>query len=536
MERKNYTFGSLLDRNAESYPTNLAISGQGKRINYADFRDMADSLAAGLLDYGLEKGDRVALLMDNRPEWLIVQFAVTRAGGILVPINIRYRSHELNHVLSNSKPSFLILIDRFLTTSFVDILFNSEPGDGNNFFDKFTSIKRVFCLGEREYSWAEPFQSLLDRGSKISSNKLGAAFNKVDENDVAQIIYTSGSTAAPKGAMLTHHSLCKHAEAISKRMRIQSEDRFWLTIPLSFSFACANAIMNAVASGASLILQQVFDPGDALRLIESERCTVMYGNPTIYLPMASHRMLKDVDISCLKKGIAMGTPQNIKILIHEMGVEHICTAYGMTETTAISTLSDPLDSIDVRTNANGYPFPEVTIVVKNPDTGYQVEAGQLGELRVKGYNLMKGYWDDPIKTSEAFDEEGYLKTGDMGIIRDDGYTVFKGRYKDMLKTSGINVSTLEVESFLETHPEVQVAYVIGLPDELKEEVGAAYIKLVENSKLSEKDILDFCKGNIASYKIPKHVKFVSDFPLTSSGKVKKLDLREMAIHEFKKDH
>ncbi|MBF0278858.1 MAG: AMP-binding protein [SAR324 cluster bacterium] len=534
MDKHRYTFGSLLDRVAASYPNNTAIVEQGKRIGYAEFKELTDTMAAGLLDYGLQKGDRVALLMDNRLEWLIVQFAVTKAGGILVPINIRYRPHELDFVLGHSKPAFLIFIDQFLNTSFIDILLHSVSEDPNRPFVRFPSIKHAFCLGEQAYAGTKPYQALLERGARISSKDLRAAVDRVDEQDIAQIIYTSGSTAAPKGAMLTHHSLCKHAEAISNRMHIQSDDRFWIPIPLSFSFACANAIMNAIASGAALILQRVFDPGKALELIASERCTVMYANSTIYLPMAGHSMLKDLDISFLKKGIAMGTPQNIKVLIHDMGVKQICTAYGMTETTAISTLSDPLDAMDVRVNANGFPFPEVTVIVKNPDTGEPVKPGEIGELRVKGYNVMKGYWDDPEKTREAFDEEGFLKTGDMGIIRDDGCAVFKGRYKDMLKTSGINVSTLEVESFIETHPGIESAYVVGIPDELKEEVGVAYLKSKEGLSLTEKDILDFCKGRIGSYKIPKVVRFVSEFPLTGSGKVKKQELREMALNEFKK--
>jgi len=538
MNKNHYTLSRLLDRIADQYPNNPAIISEGNKINYKELRATVNKFAAGLLALGVKKGDRVALLMDNRPEWLVVDFAVTSIGAVLVPINIRYRSHELNYLLNNCRPSILILIDAFLNTNFIEMIYclssdRIKKREGRFRLEKFPFLKYVFCLSKEKHAGIQRFEDIFDQGARVPVDEINSAKESVNENDLAQIIYTSGSTAAPKGAMLTQYNLCKNGEAISDRMRVTHEDKFWMPIPLSFSFASANAIMNALSKGACLVLQRLFEPGEALKLIEAERCTVMYANPTIYLPMSNHPILKEVDISSLKKGIAMGTPQNITRLVEDMGVEQICTGYGMTETTAISTLSDPLEPLDLRIYTNGTPFPGVSIAIKDPDSERMVPTGEDGEFRIKGYNIMRGYLDDPEKSAAAFDEEGYLRTGDIGMIREDGYVVFKGRYKDMLKTSGINVSTLEVETFLETYPDVQVAHVVGIPDELKEEVGAAYIRLSPGSTCSERDILNFCKGRIASYKIPKYIRFVSEFPLTSSGKVKKAEIRKQAIEELK---
>lgn len=532
-----YTFGRLLDRIADRYPDNPAVTSEGTTINYSELRKTVNKFAAGLLAVGVKRGDRVALLMDNRPEWLVVDFAVTSIGAVLVPINIRYRSYELNHLFNNCKPSTLILIDSFLNTNFLEMIYDLsserlKKGKGGLRPEKFPFLKNIFCLSSSQYPGIARYEDIFDRGAEVSIDEVNVAKEVVKEEDLAQILYTSGSTGAPKGAMLTQYNFCKHGESISDRMRVTHEDRFWVPIPLSFSFSTANAVMNALSKGACLVLQRIFEPGEALKLIEAERCTVMYATPTIYLPMADHSTLKTVDISSLKKGIVMGTPQNIIRAIEDMGVEQVSNAYGMTETTAISTLSDPLDPVDIRRNANGFPFPGVSIAIKDPETERPVPTGEDGEFRVKGYNVMKGYLDDEGKMSDAFDEEGYLRTGDIGMMREDGYVVFKGRYKDMLKTSGINVSTMEVEVFLETHPDVQVAHVVGIPDELKEEVGFANIKLSPGSTCSEKEILNFCKGMIASYKIPRYIRFISEFPLTSSGKVKKKDLREKAIAEI----
>ena len=281
-----------------------------------------------------------------------------------------------------------------------------------------------------------------------------------------------------------------------------------------------------------MVLQGVFDPGEALKLIEREKCTVMHAMPTMYLPMIEHPDLAAVDISSLRTGCIIGSTDNIRSVIKKMGVSKINNGYGMTETSAVCCMTNVNDSEDVRINSVGKPFPGGSIVIKDPDTSKRVESGQEGEICVKGYNVTSKYYNDPEKTLAAFDDEGFLKTGDIGLIDINGCLRFRGRYKDMLKTSGINVSTLEVEMFLETNPDVKEAQVVGIPDKVKQEIGFGFVRLSQGSRCSAEDIINYCKGSIASYKIPKYIRFISEFPLTGSGKIKKFMLREQAMKDL----
>jgi len=330
----------------------------------------------------------------------------------------------------------------------------------------------------------------------------------------------------PKGATLAHSGLCRHGENIAARMHATPQDRFWIPIPLFFSFACANALMTSLSAGAALVLQPFFDPQEALALIERERCTIMYANPSIYLPLLDHPQRKTFDLSSLRSGIAMGTENNLRRVVDELGVSQLNSGYGLTETSAICTMSDCDDPLHFRVGTFGRPFPGVEVVIKDPLSEKKLPPLTDGEVRVKGYNVTKGYYDDPEKTADSFDGEGFFRTGDIGSLTPEGYLLFKGRYKDMLKTSGINVSAVEVESFLESYPGVQEVHLCGVPDPLKDEVGVAFVKLSPGARVKEEDLILHCRKNIASYKIPKYIRFVEEFPRTGSGKVKKFELRE----------
>jgi fatty-acyl-CoA synthase len=539
MSDNYFTLGSLLDRIADKYPKNLAVVSGEKRISYCELQAEVNKLGRALLSLGVQKGERVSLLMDNRPEFIIVDFAVAKIGAVLVPINIRYRLRELSYQLGHCKPSVLIMIDRYSKTDYVDMLYKLWPDLKDQKEDvlklnEAPFIKHIFCLAERKFPGIKRYADLFDRArtGQSSPDKLELSQKQMRCNDLAQIIYTSGSTAAPKGVMLSHLSICKNAENYSTRIGITKEDKFWVPIPLFFTMGCDNAVMTAISKGACLVLQRRFEPVKALKLIEKERCTVMYANSTIYLSIADHPYLKQADVFSLKKGVAMGSPQSVKRLVEEMGMTKITTGYGLTETSAMCLTTSPKDSLEVRINTNGIPLPDVTVVVKDPSIGSLVPEETEGEIRIKGYNIMQGYYDDPEKTSAAFDDEGFFCTGDIGLIRKDGNIVFKGRYKEMLKTSGINVSPLEVEMFLETHPDIIEAHVVGIPDELKDEVGVAFIRVSPGKTCKEEDIKDYCDGRIASYKIPKYFRFVSEFPLTGTNKVKKSELRDRILREI----
>jgi fatty-acyl-CoA synthase len=534
----SFTVGDLLDRNAQRYPENQAVVWEKTRLTYAELKTKVELVARGLLASGVKKGDHVALLMDNRPEWLMVCLAIAKLGAVLVPINIRYRLHELSYLLGHARPSLLIMIDRFHQANFIEMLFELDPElrsqkKGGLKSEKFKSLRHIFCISDQENPGMDRWEEIFYLAAQILPASLAAAQQRVTPQDIMYILYTSGTTATPKGAMLTHFNILKNGENIAARMHVTDQDRFWIPIPLFFSFACANALMTALNKGACLVLQPYFEPEEALALLEREKCTIMYANPSIYLPMLDHPLLKTFNLSSLKSGIAMGTSQNLRRLVKDMGVTYINSAYGLTETSAICSMTDSQDPLNVRMQTSGRPFPGVEIVIKDLDSEKRLPPEVEGEIRVKGYNVTQGYYDAPGMTAAAFDGEGFLRTGDIGLLTKEGYLEFRGRYKDMLKTSGINVSTLEVESFLEAYPGVQEVQVCGIPDEIKDEVGVAFIKVSPGSTITEEDLIRHCKQNIASYKIPKYFSFVNEFPRTGSGKVKKFELRDLFLQELK---
>jgi len=531
------TLGQLVDRNAEKYPHNLALVCNKKRMTYGRLKTEVDAFAKGLLAFGISKGDRVALLMHNRLEWIVVSFALVKIGAILIPINIRYRRHELEYILSHCKPLLLILEDRYNEVNFVELLiqFCPELHDAEKEklrLNKLPSLKYIICLSDHKYQEMFGYDEVMKLGKERENDHFIAIQKMVNCEDIAYIIYTSGTTSFPKGVILTHSNICLSGQNISKRMHTKPDDKLWVPIPLFFSFGCVNAVITAFSKGACLVLQEYFEPKEGLKLIEKERCTILYGVPSIYLKMLDHPGLKESDVSSLRRGCIMGSPEYIRRVAEEMGVSQVTSGYGMTETSALSAMTDVSDPIEVRINTAGHPLPGVTILIKDPKTRKVLPLGEEGEICVKGYNVMRGYYNNPEKTKKAFDKDGFLKTGDSGLICEQGYLRFCGRIKEMLKTSGINVSPLEVENFIKTHPAVEDAYVVGIPDKVKEEVGFAFVKLSKDLRCSEEDIFNYCEGEIASYKIPKYIRFIDNFPVTGSGKVKKFKLRELAMSEL----
>lgn len=524
------TTAEVLARNAVVYRDRPALIAGTATFTYAELDAEVDRLSRGLLSYGVQKGDRVALLMDNRPEWLFIDFALGRIGAILVPINMHFRRVELEYVLSHAQPRILVFVDRFRTTDFVGMLGELFPGmllpsgEKDAVCSNHPYLKHVFCLSDRDVPGVRSYRSLLSEDTDGP-----VPIGEVTGSDVASILYTSGTTASPKGVMLTHANICLNAKRIAERIHIVEDDRSWVPIPLFFSFGCITALMSTFEKGACLVLQREFEPGQALRLIERERCTLMFATPNMYLGMLDCPSFSRSAVSSLRSGTIMGTSEQLRRVVVEMGVTGVNTGYGMTETSALSALTDSHDVLDVRLTTAGRPFTGVSVVIRNPETGQPCPPGIEGEIRVKGYNVTCGYFKDPERTAEAFDEEGYLGTGDLGMISADGYLHFRGRMKDMYKSGGIIVSALEVETFLQSHPSVLEASVISVPDPQKDEIGIAFVKLRSGAQCDEQELLAFCKGRIASYKIPAAVRFVEQFPMTGSGKVQKFRLRELAL-------
>ena len=415
----------------------------------------------------------------------------------MVAINTWYRLYELEYILNQSDTTTIIMMDKFLNNDFIEMigqlcpeLGRSEPGKLNS--EKYPLLKRVICLSDKKYDGMFSFKEVTGLGEEVSTDHLKEIQNSVQANDVANLLYTSGTTAFPKGVQLSHINIGRNGFNIGNRQNFTEKDRLWLSVPLFFSFACVNGTLTTITHGGCIVLQESFDPEEALQLIDKEKCTVYYGMPNMSLMILDHPDLKKYNTKSLRTGMTIGAPDHIKRVIDELGPKDINNGFGLTETAA----------------------------------------EEEGEICIKGYNVTRGYYKKPEETAKAMDSDGWFHSGDLGILDDKGYLAFKGRIKDILKSGGINVSTLEVEEFLHRHPKVREAHVVGVPDPIKDEVGLAFIDLKEGETSTEKEILSFCKGNIASFKIPRYVIFGKDFPRTATGKVQKFKLKEKGITEL----
>lgn len=531
--------GDILDETAKKFPEREAIVFRDQRITYRKFQERADILARGLIRLGVKKGDKVALWMSNHPEWLYTKFAISKIGAVMVAINTWYRLYELEYILKQSDTSTIIMIDRFLTNDFIGVitelcpeLGRCEPGKLNS--EKFPLLKSVICFSDKRYDGMFDFKEIMGSGEQVSSDRLKEAQKSVKAGDVANILYTSGTTAFPKGVQLSHINIGRNGFNIGNRQNFTERDRLWLSVPLFFSFACCNATLTTITHGGCIVLQESFDPEEALMLMEKEQCTVYYGMTNMSLALLDHPDLKKYNTKSLRTGVTVGAPEIIARVIKELGPREINNAFGLTETAAVASITSCRDPLEIRLHKVGKPLPGVEIKIVDHDTGKALSTGKEGEICIRGYNVTKGYYKKPKETSDVIDSEGWFRSGDLGVLDEDNYLSFKGRIKDMLKSGGINISTLEVEEFLHRHPKVREAHVVGVPDKIKDEVGLAFIELKEGETCTEKEIIDFCKGQIASFKIPRHVIFGKDFPRTATGKVQKFKLKELATEELKK--
>ena len=529
--------GGILDETAKRFPEREAIVFRDQRITYREFKDRVDIEAKGLIKLGVKKGDKVALWMSNRPEWLYTKFAISKIGAVMVAINTWYRLYELEYILNQSDTTTIVMMDRFLNNDFIEMigelcpeLGRCEPGKLES--EKFPLLKRVVCLSDKKYDGMFGFEEVMGLGQDVSTDHLNEVQSSIRADDVANILYTSGTTAFPKGVQLSHINIGRNGFNIGNRQNFTEKDRLWLSVPLFFSFACVNGTLTTITHGGCIVLQESFDPGEALRLIDKEHCTVYYGMPNMSLMIFDHPDLKKYNTKSLRTGMTIGAPEHITRVIEELGPKEINNGFGLTETAAVSSVTSCSDPLEIRLSKVGKPLPGVEIKITSPDTGKDLPLAEEGEICIRGYNVTRGYYKKPKETSDAIDKEGWLHSGDLGVLDGDGYLSFKGRIKDMLKSGGINVSTLEVEEFLHRHPKVREAHVVGMPDAIKDEVGLAYIELKEGDTCTEEEIIGFCKGNIASFKIPRYVIFGKDFPRTATGKVQKFKLKERGITEL----
>ena len=508
------TIPDLIDELARRFPEREALVGSGQRYTYRQLRAEVRRVARALLALGVVRGDKVAILMGNRPEWIVADLAITTLGGVMVGVNTWATARELEYVLAHSDTKILITAERFLKHDYRVMLHALEP-------QRVPLLGRIVCLADHLPERWIRYADLTELAARVPEAAIDAAQRAVAPADVAYLLYTSGSTSTPKGVQLQHAALIANMWQIGERQRVTERDRLWLAVSLFWGLGCENALFNLLTHGGCVVLQEHFDAGAALELIERERCTLFYGTPNMGQALYEHPDRAKRDLSSLRGGATIGTPEQIQRVV-DLGAREICNIYGLTETYGNSNVTDAADPLEKRLTTVGRPLAGVDQRIVDPETGRRLPLGEVGEIRVKGY-VTVGYYKDPERTAESFDEHGYFKTGDLGWVDADDSLHFRGRLKEMVKTGGINVAPVEVEEVLMTHPGVQLAFVTGVPDPARDEVLAAVIVRKPGATLSEEALCAFCREALAAYKVPRLIRFAveRELPLTTTGKVQK---------------
>ncbi len=500
----------------------LVVVHQGIRQTWDEFSVIVDEVAKGLIGMGIESGDRVGVWSPNYAEWVYIQYATARIGAILVNINPAYRLTELTYALNHSGCKLLVTRTEYLTSMYRDMVEEVAPD--------LADLKRVI------YYDTDDWDALLEAGRGVSDDVLRARAEALDPKEPINIQYTSGTTGHPKGAMLSHRSILNNAHDVGRLCGYTDKDRVCIPVPFYHCFGMVLGNMACTVHGATMVIPgPTFDAATVLQVVSDERCTSLYGVPTMFIAELADPLLGELDLSSLRTGIMAGSPCPIEVMhgvMDEMGMNEVTIAYGMTETSPVSTQTGGNDSVDHRVSTVGRVLPHVESKIIDPDTGDTVERGEAGEYCTRGYHVMLGYWDDPEKTSDAIDADGWMHSGDLATMDEDGYVNIVGRIKDMIIRGGENVYPREIEEFLLTHPAVMDVQVIGVPDERYGEEIMAWVQLAPGGELTDDGLRSFCEGQIAHFKVPRYVKFVSEFPLTVTGKVRKVEMRDQSIAEL----
>jgi fatty-acyl-CoA synthase len=516
------TIGANLDRTIARVPDAEAIVScqQGARYTYAEFGHAVDSLAAGLHAAGMRKGDRVGVWGPNRWEWVVVQYATAKLGVILVNINPAYRSSELEYVLGQSGCRLLFAARELKGSDFVATVDQVRPA--------LASLERAIFFDTSEWDEIAGGGGSLDEVRVIGEH--------LDFDDPINIQYTSGTTGFPKGATLSHHNILNNGHLLAQLLGYTERDRVCVPVPLYHCFGMVIGNLACTTRGACIVYPaEIFDPEATLRACAEERCTSLYGVPTMFIAELGHPNFSQFELSSLRTGIMAGSPCPIEVMKRvntEMGIEQITIAYGQTETSPVTTFVPLGDTIKHRCETVGQVMPHTEIKIVDPGTGEIVPRGEPGEFCARGYPVMRGYWEDPERTAEAIDRSSWMHSGDLATLDGEGYVRIVGRIKDMVIRGGENVYPREIEEFLYAHPQIADVQVIGVPDERYGEELMACVIPRPGAALSEAEIREFCRGRIAHFKIPRYVKFVDSFPMTVTGKVQKFKMREAAIEEL----
>ena len=518
------TIGANLERTVARFPDAEAVVSrhQGIRLTYAELSEEVDRLARALMSIGLEPGDRLGIWSPNCVEWVVLQFATAKAGVILVNINPAYRTSELEYALKQSGCRVLVAAGEFKGSDYAAMV---EEVRGS-----LPALERTVFLGTS--AWDE----LLAEADGASAADLHKRTAALQFDDPINIQYTSGTTGFPKGATLSHHNILNNGFFIGEFCGYTEADRVCIPVPFYHCFGMVLGTLACTTHGACVVLPDAaFEARSVLEAVEAERCTSLYGVPTMFIAELEHPEFEQFDYSTLRTGIMAGSPCPVEVMrkvIERMHMDEVTICYGMTETSPVSTQTAADDPLDRRVSTVGRVHPHVEIKIVDPITGEVVPRGEPGELLTRGYSVMLGYWNDPERTAEAIDPARWMHTGDLATMDGEGYVNIVGRSKDMIIRGGENVYPREVEEFLYTHPDVSDVAVIGVPDERFGEEVMAWVQLRSGAACSEDDLKEFCRGKIAHYKVPRYVKLVDEFPMTITGKVQKFKMREAAVKEL----
>ncbi len=536
------TIGQCLDATAARYPDNdaLVVRHQNVRLSYVAFKRKVDNFAAGLLALGLEPGDRIGIWSPNTAEWAITQFAAAKAGLILVNINPAYRLAELEYALNKVECRALVSAASFKASDYLAMLHELAPEldrapPGLLEATKLPHLKIVIRLGTEKTAGMYNFADVSALPGKTERAALEALADQLQFDDAINIQFTSGTTGFPKGATLTHHNILNNGYFNGVKLRLTANDRVCIPVPLYHCFGMVMGNLMAVAFGATMVYpSEGFDALEVLRAVEAERCTVLYGVPTMFIAALSHGEFGRFDLSSLRTGTMAGSPCPIEVMkqvVKDMHMKEVTIAYGMTETSPVSFQSGHDDPLEKRVSTVGRVHPHVEVKIIDPE-GRTLPVGHPGELLTRGYSVMLGYWNDAEKTAEAIDRAGWMHTGDLATFDEEGYCNIVGRIKDMVIRGGENVYPREIEEFLYRHPKIEDVQVVGVPDPKYGEELCAWIKLKPGANANAEEIRAFCQGKIAHYKIPRYVQFVDGFPMTVTGKIQKFKMREATIAEL----
>lgn len=537
MQLLDYTLGEILENWAFETPDKefIIYPDRDLRFTYKQFNDRVDALAKGLLYIGIRPGDKVGIWAKNVPDWTTVMFATAKIGAILVTINTNYKLSELEYLLKDADIQTLFLVDGFRDSDYVKMIFELIPElktqpRGELRSEKFPELKNIAFIGQQKHRGMYNTNELLLLGTHVDDLDLETIKESLNCHDVINMQYTSGTTGFPKGVMLSHHNILNNGYATGQFMKYTADERLLICVPMFHCFGSVLGLCAIVTHGATMVFTEDFDPVMVLASVQKEKCTALYGVPTMFIAELNHPMFDMFDLSSLRTGIMAGALCPIETMnqvMTKMNMKDIIIVYGQTESSPGMTATRTHNSPEVRATTVGFEYPNVEVKIVNPETGEDCDIEEQGEICCRGYNVMKGYYKKEEATKNSIDKEGWLHSGDLAVKTKDGFYKITGRIKDMIIRGGENIYPREIENFLYRMQQIETVEVAGIPSPKYGEEVAAFIRVKENQTLTEEEVIDFCRGQISFFKTPKYIFFVNEFPMTASGKIQKYKLGKL---------